>query len=134
RDLGEERRERIRGVERAEIAAHLHDSVLQTLALIQHQAERPREVRRLARGQERELRSWLYGPTGYGHAGDRTTVTTLAEGIAALSAEVEDTYAVTVRPVVVGDCPLDDGLRAVLAAGREALVNAAKHADVDEVS
>ena len=66
RDLGEERTARIRTEERAEIAAHLHDSVLQTLALIQKQAEPPREVSRLARGQERELRGWLYGPYGYG--------------------------------------------------------------------
>ena len=66
RDLGEERRERIVEAERAEIAAHLHDSVLQTLALIQRQSDQPREVLRLARGQERELRHWLYGPGGYG--------------------------------------------------------------------
>ena len=66
RDLGDERRARIRTEERAEIAAHLHDSVLQTLALIQKQPEASREVLRLARGQERQLRSWLYGPGGYG--------------------------------------------------------------------
>src|SRR5262249_8281998 len=66
--LGEERRARIRTEERAEIAAHLHDSVLQTLALIQQQSDSAREVRRLARGQERELRAWLYGPHGYGRA------------------------------------------------------------------
>jgi signal transduction histidine kinase len=135
-ELGEERRERIRGAERAEIAAHLHDSVLQTLALIQRQAEQPREVRRLARGQERELRAWLYGPTGYGRPADAngTPAGTLAEAVSAVAAEVEDTYAVAVRPVVVGDCPLDERLSALVAAGREALVNAAKHADVGEVS
>ena len=69
RDLGEERSERIREAERAEIAAHLHDSVLQTLALIQRQSDSPREVARLARGQERELRTWLYGPGGYRRPG-----------------------------------------------------------------
>jgi signal transduction histidine kinase len=139
RELGEERRERIRGAERAEIAAHLHDSVLQTLALIQRQAEQPREVRRLARGQERELRTWLYGPSGYGRPGAAESgpdagATTLAEVITSAAAEVEDTYAVAVRPVVVGDCELDPGLAALVQATREALINAAKHAQVGEVS
>jgi signal transduction histidine kinase len=140
-ELGEERRERIRSAERAEIAAHLHDSVLQTLALIQRQAEQPREVRRLARGQERELRTWLYGPTGYGHAGSSAVpgasgrpAATVAEAITSAAAEVEDTYAVAVRPVVVGDCALDDRQAALVQAAREAMVNAAKHARVGEVS
>lgn len=136
RDLGEERRARIVTAERAEIAAHLHDSVLQTLALIQRQADQPREVLRLARGQERELRTWLYGPGGY-HAGvERAPLDAgFTEALAAAAAEVEDTYAVTVRPVVVGgDRTLDDGLRALVLAAREAMVNAAKHAGVDEVS
>lgn len=139
-ELGEERRERIRETERAEIAAHLHDSVLQTLALIQRQAERPREVRRLARGQERELRTWLYGPTGYGHVGSppgeagAPAARTVAEAITTAAAEVEDTYAIAVRPVVVGDCELNDQLAALSQAAREAMVNAAKHAEVGEVS
>lgn len=136
RDLGEERRERIVEAERAEIAAHLHDSVLQTLALIQRQSDQPREVLRLARGQERELRRWLYGPTGYGRsgAGDPGRDAGLAAAVTAVAAEVEDTYAIDVRPVVVGDRPLDDDLRALVLATKEALVNAAKHAGVGEVS
>lgn len=138
RDLSEERRERIVEAERAEIAAHLHDSVLQTLALIQRQSDEPREVLRLARGQERELRHWLYGPTGYGRSarasGEPTLESGLAAAITAAAAEVEDTYAIDVRPVVVGDRPLDDGLRALVLAAREAMVNAAKHAKVGEVS
>jgi signal transduction histidine kinase len=138
RELGEERRERIVEAERAEIAAHLHDSVLQTLALIQRQSDQPREVLRLARGQERELRHWLYGPTGYGRprasAADPALDAGLADAITAAAAEVEDTYAIDVRPVVVGDAKLDDGLRALVLAAREAMVNAAKHADVDEIS
>jgi signal transduction histidine kinase len=135
RDLGEERRERIRESERAEIAAHLHDSVLQTLALIQRQSDSPREVARLARGQERELRAWLYGAGGYRRAGGPAVDTGLTGALAAAAGEVEDTYAVTVRPVVVGgDRPLDDDLRALVLAAREAMVNAAKHAGVDEVS
>jgi signal transduction histidine kinase len=138
RDLGEERRERIREAERAEIATHLHDSVLQTLALIQRQSDEPREVARLARGQERELRNWLYGPGGYRRSGapEHPAIEAgLTEALAAAAGEVEDTYALTVRPVVVGgDRTLDDGLRALVLAAREAMVNAAKHAGVDEVS
>jgi signal transduction histidine kinase len=136
RDLGEERRERIVEAERAEIAAHLHDSVLQTLALIQRQSDQPREVLRLARGQERELRHWLYGPTGYGRprSAEPGVEGGLAEAITAAAAEVEDTYAIDVRPVVVGDRPMDDDLRALVLAAREAMVNAAKHAEVDEIS
>ncbi|HWE87969.1 MAG TPA: PspC domain-containing protein [Pseudonocardiaceae bacterium] len=135
RDLGDERRARIRTEERAEIAAHLHDSVLQTLALIQRQAEAPREVLRLARGQERELRKWLYGPGGYGRAEDGVNgPVTLAEALALACAEVEDTFAVAVRPVVVGDSPLDAALHALAQAAREAMVNAAKHSGEAEVS
>ncbi|MCW0214020.1 MAG: PspC domain-containing protein [Pseudonocardia sp.] len=136
RELGEERRERIVESERAEIAAHLHDSVLQTLALIQRQAADPREVQRLARGQERELRTWLYGPTGYGRGGTKapTLDERLSVALGAAAAEVEDTYAITVNPVFVGDVPLDDGLRALVLASREAIVNAAKHAGVEEIS
>lgn len=135
RELSEERRERIRGAERAEIATHLHDSVLQTLALIQRQADKPREVLRLARGQERELRTWLYGPNGYGGGGDDAdSGRTLTAAITAVAAEIEDTYAVAMRPVVVGDCPMDDRLATLLSSAREAMVNAAKHAQVEEVS
>ncbi|WP_226363614.1 ATP-binding protein [Pseudonocardia abyssalis] len=135
RELTEERRERIVETERAEIAAHLHDSVLQTLALIQRQSDQPREVARLARGQERELRSWLYGAGGYGRSTGAALDEGLTAALAAAAAEVEDTYAVTVAPVVVGaDRPLDDHLRALVLAGREAMVNAAKHAGVAEVS
>jgi signal transduction histidine kinase len=139
RALGEERRARIRTEERAEIAAHLHDSVLQTLALIQQQSDSAREVRRLARGQERELRSWLYGPRGYGWAGPDgtdgdTAVAAFAATLHAVAGEVEDTYAVSVQIVVVGDCVLEEPLTALVQASREAMVNAAKHAGVAEVS
>jgi signal transduction histidine kinase len=136
RDLGEERRARIRTEERAEIAAHLHDSVLQTLALIQKQSEAPREVLRLARGQERQLRGWLYGPSGYGRkdgAGPDESMT-LAEAIAQSCGEVEDQFAIQVQQVVVGDCELDEKLTGLVFAAREAVVNAAKHAEVSEVS
>jgi signal transduction histidine kinase len=137
RDLGEERKERIRTEERAEIAAHLHDSVLQTLALIQKQAEAPREVLRLARGQERQLRGWLYGPSGYGGGkpdGQADGPGTLSEAIARACGEVEDTFAIKVQQVVVGDCQLDERLTGLVYAAREATVNAAKHAGVGEVS
>ena len=126
-DLAEERRERIRSQERADLAAHLHDSVLQTLALIQRHADQPREVTRLARGQERELRTWLYRPE------DRQA-SRFAAALEEVAGEVEDTYAVQVESVVVGDAEVDDRLGAVVQATREALVNAAKHAGVDTVS
>jgi len=126
-DLTAERRERIRSQERAELAAHVHDSVLHTLALIQRRVDDPREVTRLARGQERELRSWLYKPTG-------SPDERFAAALEAAAAEVEDTYAVNVEPVVVGDCAVDDRLAALVQATREALINAAKHAEVASIS
>ncbi|PZS31647.1 MAG: histidine kinase [Pseudonocardiales bacterium] len=139
RALGEERRARIRTEERAEIAAHLHDSVLQTLALIQQQSDSAREVRRLARGQERELRSWLYGPQGYGtvaqaRADGHTEAPAFAATLHAAAGEVEDTYAVSMQVVVVGDCAMEESLLPLVQASREAMVNAAKHAGVAEVS
>ncbi|EIE97493.1 signal transduction histidine kinase [Saccharomonospora glauca K62] len=139
RDLGEERRARIRTEERAEIAAHLHDSVLQTLALIQKQADMPREVARLARSQERQLRQWLYGPSGYGAkrstAENTRETTSLSEALATACGEVEDTFAISVQHVVVGgEVEVDDRLGALIQAAREAIVNAAKHAGVEEVS
>jgi signal transduction histidine kinase len=115
-----ERAARIRSEERAAVAAHLHDSVLQTLALIQRHAEDPQAVSRLARGQERELRTWLYEPAV-------ATGGTWAGLVAGMVAEVEADHALTVDPVVVGDTPVDDALAALGAATREALVNAAKH-------
>ncbi len=126
-ELTAERRERIRTQERAEVAAHLHDSVLQTLALIQRHVDSPREVARLARGQERELRSWLYGR-------QPDPAVRFAAAMAAAAAEVEDSYAVAVEAVVVGDCDLDNAAAAVVQAAREALINAARHAGVEEVS
>ena len=127
-DLTEERRERIRSEERAEVATHVHDSVLQTLTLIQRHAEDPGEIRRLARIQERELRSWLYAPS----------TTPRPEGglVAALesaAAEVEDRHRVRVEVVAVGDTALDDSLLAVVLAAREAMVNAAKFSGRDRV-
>ncbi|PZS27537.1 MAG: ATP-binding protein [Pseudonocardiales bacterium] len=126
-ELSAERRERIRTQERAEVAAHVHDSVLHTLALIQRHVDDPREVTRLARGQERELRSWLYRPAG-------SPDERFAGALEAAAAQVEDEFAVSVETVVVADCPVDERLTALVAATREALVNAARHAGVAEVS
>ena len=125
-DLRAERTERIRSQERAEIAARLHDSVLQTLALIQKSADDPREVARLARSQERELRSWLYRPAA-------TSTSTLAASIEQTMAEVEEAHGIPVEVVVVGDRPLDEPLRALVAAAREAAWNAAKHSGAPRV-
>ncbi|WP_392840415.1 PspC domain-containing protein [Streptomyces sp. LN500] len=125
-DLSEERLMRIRAQERAEVAAHVHDSVLHTLTLIQRNAEDPGEVRRLARAQERELRNWLYNPQGTGKdEGDEPE--TLAEAVKRAAAEVEDKHGVPLEVVVVGDCPLDEKLAAQMQAAREAMVNAAKY-------
>lgn len=128
RDLDAERSARIREQERAEVAAHLHDSVLHTLTLIQRHVDDPREVARLARAQERDLRGWLYRPRT-----DRAaTVTTELERIAA---EVEDAHGVTIEVVVVGQSPpLDERLAAVLDAARESLVNAGKYAGAAPIS
>ncbi|MGY1455323.1 PspC domain-containing protein [Streptomyces sp. SS8] len=125
-DLSEERLMRIRAQERAEVAAHVHDSVLHTLTLIQRNADNPREVARLARAQERELRAWLYRPSGTGRD-EEEEPDTLADAVRAAAAEVEDHHGVPVEVVCVGDCPLDERLAAQLQAAREAMVNAAKY-------
>jgi phage shock protein PspC (stress-responsive transcriptional regulator)/two-component sensor histidine kinase len=125
--LGDERRERIRSEERAAMAAHLHDSVLQTLALIQRNAQDPRRTVTLARRQERELREWLY-------RSPPTPWATLQRAAEAMADEVEDLLDVKVELVVVGDRPLDASVDTLLAAAREGALNAAKHAGVDSVS
>ncbi|WP_396897578.1 ATP-binding protein [Nocardia colli] len=136
RALNAERSARIRNEEREEIASHLHDSVLQTLALIQRQAEDPQEVLRLARSQERELRKWLFEDSGPAQS-------SLAAALRTIAGEVEDQHGVKVTPVTVGDVSMDIGetgaglpkehFTALLGASREALVNAAKHAGVPEI-
>jgi signal transduction histidine kinase len=125
RELALERRERVRTEERASVAAAVHDSVLQTLALIQRSAADPREVTRLARAQERELRAWLFEGRAPG-AFDASQVSTVSEAVACIERDVEADHGISVETVVVGDCPLTDDVQAALAAGREALVNAAK--------
>ena len=127
RELGTERSARIREQERAEIAAHVHDSVLHTLTLIQRNVDDPREVARLARAQERELRTWLYRPAA-------DPATTVSAALEAAAAEVEDDHGVTVEVVVVGEAPSEEPLRVLLQAAREALVNAAKYAGDHPIS
>lgn len=128
-DLTEERRERIRSEERAEVAAHLHDSVLQTLALIQRSADQPRRMVALARSQERELRAWLYDQRAVG--GAETSLRGLLDD--ALAA-VEAAHELDVELVVVGDTPVDEDVRALVAAVREALTNSGKHGGVASAS
>ena len=123
--LNEARTQRVRADARADMAAHLHDSVLQTLALIQRQADDPKAVQQLARRQERELRGWLYG--------DEAAETTLKAALLAAAAEVEDEQGVPVEVVTVGDCDTDEALQALVRAAREAMVNAAKHSGADQV-
>jgi signal transduction histidine kinase len=125
--LGRERRDRIRSEERTELATHLHDSVLQTLALIQGSND-PQEQAVLARIQERELRTWLFeGDPGNGADHFATAVEDMA-------AEVEKTHQIAVEVVTVGDATMDNDLAAVVAAAREALVNVARHAGIRKAS
>jgi signal transduction histidine kinase len=129
RSLAAERTERIRSQERADVGAHLHDSVLQTLALIQRSAEDPKQVAALARRQERELRGWLTdGDSREG--GDRLDAPLLE----AVAAEVEAVAGGSIEVVAVGDCPLDVRAGAVVGAAREAMLNALKFAGAAPVS
>lgn len=121
RDLETERAGRVREAERAEIAAHLHDSVLQTLALIQKQASSEQDVTRLARAQERELRGWLYSD----RARDPGN---LVARIEAAAAGLEDDYGRQIDVVAVGDAPLDTATEALVQAAGEAMLNAVRHA------
>jgi signal transduction histidine kinase/phage shock protein PspC (stress-responsive transcriptional regulator) len=127
RGLASERSARIRSQERAEVAAHLHDSVLQTLALVQKRADDPREVAALARRQERELRAWLNDTRPAG-------TETLAGALEAAAAEVESDHHVPIEVVTVGDGPLDERAGALVAAVREALVNASKFAGPEPIA
>jgi len=129
REAADDRRERIRGEERAEVAAHLHDSVLNTLALIQRSGGAPPEVVSMARTQERELRAWLQGRPLPSEEAE-----TLSAAIEGVAARVERAHHVAVESVVVGDCPLDDRVRALTLAVQEAAVNAAKHSGVSRLS
>ncbi len=126
-DLSEEREARVRSEERADVAAHLHDSVLQTLALIQRSSGDPVTVSRLARAQERDLRSWLFGA-----GADEPD--TLAAALKAVAAAVEDAFAgVHVEVVCVGDAPVAERDRPLVLATREAITNAAKHSGASTV-
>jgi signal transduction histidine kinase len=132
RDLVAERQARIRAEERADMAARVHDSVLQTLALIQRRASEPQQVMQLARSQERELRAWLFDDQPPGTI--KGEGVTLAAGIRQIQRDVEAQHRIAVDAVTVGDCDLDEDLAAMLAAAREATVNAAKWSGTDTVS
>jgi signal transduction histidine kinase len=129
RNLASERSERIRSQERAELAAHLHDSVLQTLTLVQKRAADPREVAQLARRQERELRDWLFAP-------ERAPAgASLATALEEAAVEVEEAHRVPIDVIAVGDAGVGERGEALVAAAREAMVNAAKFApDAGEVA
>jgi signal transduction histidine kinase len=129
RQLVEERSSRVRSEERAEMAAHLHDSVLQTLTLVQKRADDPREVAQLARHQERELRDWLFAPRREAAGGS------LATALERAAVEVEEAHRVPIDVVAVGDAAVGPRGDALVAAAREAMVNAAKFApDAGEVA
>ena len=128
RDRDAERAARVRSDERANLAARVHDSVLQTLALIQRHAAEPQRVSALARRQERELRGWLYGdlPLGNGAA-------SLGAALAAAAADVEEAHGVRVELASGGDCALDESVEALVLAAREAMTNAAKFAGTERI-
>jgi signal transduction histidine kinase len=123
--LNQARADKVRADARADMAAHLHDSVLQTLALIQRQADDPKAVQQLARRQERELRTWLYG--------DEPQTETLKAALTGAAAEVEDERGIPIEIVMVGDCETSDAIQALVRAAREAMVNAAKHSGADKI-
>ncbi|MDF1595538.1 MAG: PspC domain-containing protein [Acidimicrobiia bacterium] len=125
--VGAERSERIRSDERAEMAAHLHDSVLQTLALMQR-TDDPKSMSMLARQQERELRGWLYGPEP---SPDGETMRSALESAAA---RLESAHQIPIDVVIVGDAPMDDAVRALVAAAGEAITNAARHSGANLIS
>jgi signal transduction histidine kinase/phage shock protein PspC (stress-responsive transcriptional regulator) len=125
----DERRERVRAETRADMAAHLHDSVLQTLALVQRKANDPREVVRLARMQERELRDWLLRGEMPATASDAS----LGAALEDLAAGIETEHGVPVEVVRVRDCP-GEGMEALLLAAREAILNAARHSGASSVA
>lgn len=126
RELRRERAGRVRSQERADVAAHLHDSVLQTLALIQRQAGDAASVGQLARTQERELRTWLFET-------DATAADTLKSALQQTITDVEAAHQVAVELVTVGDIELDEGIRALAAATREAIFNAARHSGAPQI-
>jgi signal transduction histidine kinase len=128
RTLSAEQAERVRSQERADVGAHLHDSVLQTLALIQRGADDPQRVATLARTQERELRAWLAGEEV------RQDGASLAAALKAAASEVEGAVGGAIEVVAVGDCQLDEPAAATLAAAKEAMLNAAKFAPGAPVS
>jgi signal transduction histidine kinase len=125
RQLTDERTARIREHERVELAGRVHDSMLQTLTLIQRRADDPEEVLRLVRRSERKLRGWLYTPS---------VPESLRAAILALAADAEDTYAVNVDVVMVGEATTTPAVDALVQAVREAVVNAAKHSGATQIS
>ncbi|MGO8960427.1 MAG: sensor histidine kinase [Streptosporangiaceae bacterium] len=132
KDSVDERQARIRAEERAEMATRVHDSVLQTLALIQRRSADPHQVVQLARAQERELRAWLFDGRAPGSMDGQAA--TVADAVRLIQQDVEAQHGMAVDAVTVGDCELDDDLTALLAAAREATVNAAKWSGAEVVS
>jgi signal transduction histidine kinase len=130
-ELSGERRARVRVEERANVAAHLHDSVLQTLTLIERAAADEAAVIRLARNQERELRQWLFEPEKSAAASDNGT---LSSQLHVIEAEIENDYGVKIELVVVGDCDATSDVLALVAAGREATINAAQWSGAQTIS
>jgi signal transduction histidine kinase/phage shock protein PspC (stress-responsive transcriptional regulator) len=121
----EERAARIRADERAELAARIHDSVMQTLTLVQKHADDPQRVQQLARAEEHALREWLYG--------NASNTSSFVGAMQHAANDVESKHGVNIELVNVGDAAVDSRIEGLLAAAQEAMVNAARHSGANVV-
>lgn len=117
-DVTAAERERAVAVERAESAARLHDSVLQSLAVIAR-VDDATEARELAADASSQLRVWLRG-----HGTDATTLRSLLE---ARLRQLHGNRRVTIG--AAGDRPVDDRVELLVEATVEATRNALTHTD-----
>jgi len=119
-ELMVERERSVRKSERLELGNRLHDSALQTLLVIDSDAEDAARVRSLARRQSRELRNLVDV-----YAASESA--TLKVELMRVAGQVEELFDVNVSAVIRTDPPMDDGLQTLVDAAREAMTNGAKY-------